>query len=68
MGAYVDSLQFAGGFVRLMRGARLKELIETAHRFPVQVSTGGFIERVLPKGAKQVERYIAECAELALTS
>ncbi|HEY3913303.1 MAG TPA: phosphosulfolactate synthase, partial [Verrucomicrobiae bacterium] len=48
----------------LMRPDRLRELIDTAHRFQVQVSTGGFIEHVLTRGAKQVERYIAECAEI----
>lgn len=64
MGAYVDSLKFAGGSFTLMPRNRLKELIDLAHKFQVQVSTGGFLEHVLTKGAKQVERYIAECAEL----
>src|SRR2546427_878825 len=63
-GEYVDSLKFAGGSFALMPRQRLLELIETAHRFQVQVSTGGFIERVLTKGATQVEKYIAECGEL----
>jgi phosphosulfolactate synthase (CoM biosynthesis protein A) len=30
----------------------------------VQVSTGGFIEYVLTRGRNQVDRYIAECAQL----
>jgi phosphosulfolactate synthase (CoM biosynthesis protein A) len=64
MGTYVDSLKFAGGSFALMPRKRVRELIEIAHRFQVEVSTGGFIEHVLTKGAKQVERYIAECAEL----
>ena len=64
MGEYVDSLKFAGGSFALMPRGRLLELIETAHRFHVEVSTGGFIEHVLTKGARQVEKYIAECAEL----
>jgi phosphosulfolactate synthase (CoM biosynthesis protein A) len=63
MGDYVDSLKFAGGSFALMHRERLRELIEVAHRFQVQVSTGGFIEHILTKGTKQVERYIAECAE-----
>src|SRR5438874_3615170 len=54
MGSYVDSLKFAGGSFALMPRRRLKELIELAHRFQVEVSTGGFIEYVLTKGAKQV--------------
>lgn len=64
MGAYVDSLKFAAGSFALMPRGRLVELIETAHRFHVGVSTGGFIEHVLTKGARQVEKYIAQCAEL----
>jgi phosphosulfolactate synthase (CoM biosynthesis protein A) len=64
MGAYVDSMKFAGGSFTLMPRNRLEELIETAHRFQVQVSTGGFIEHALTKGKKQVARYIAQCAEL----
>ena len=55
MGRYVDSLKFAGGSFVLMPRKQLQALIETAHRFNVLVSTGGFIERVLARGAKQVE-------------
>src|SRR5438034_1321490 len=62
MGTYVDSLKFAGGSFALMPRDRLMELIGTAHRYQVQVSTGGFVEHVLTKGGKEVERYIAECA------
>lgn len=64
MSVYIDSLKFAGGSFALMPRRRVLELIETAHRFQVEVSTGGFIEHVLTKGAGQVEKYIAECAEL----
>jgi phosphosulfolactate synthase (CoM biosynthesis protein A) len=64
MGEYVDSLKFAGGSFALMPKTRVRELIATAHRYQVTVSTGGFIEHVLTKGQAQVERYIAECAEL----
>src|SRR6266404_907003 len=63
-GEYVDSLKFAGGSFALMPRQRLLELIETAHRFQVQVSTGGFIERILAKGTKEVQKYIVECAEV----
>src|SRR5215469_972137 len=63
MGDYVDSLKFAGGSFSLMPRKALEEIIKTAHRFQVQVSTGGFIERVLAKSPKLVDRYIANCAE-----
>ncbi len=50
MGAYVDSLKFAGGSFTLMPPQALKEIIELAHRHNVLVSTGGFIEHVLTQG------------------
>ncbi|TAM73538.1 phosphosulfolactate synthase [bacterium] len=61
MAPYVDSLKFAGGSFVLMPRKALAELIETAHRYDVLVSTGGFIERVLTYGAGTVDRYIEEC-------
>ena len=64
MGSYVDSLKFAGGSFSLMPRTAVKELIETAHRHDVLVSTGGFIEYVLTQGSDAVEKYIRECREL----
>ncbi len=61
MGAWVDSLKFAGGSFTLMPERALRELIELAHRHDVQVSTGGFLERVLTLGSELVNRAIAEC-------
>jgi phosphosulfolactate synthase (CoM biosynthesis protein A) len=61
MGEYVDSLKFAGGSFALMPPEVLKGIIETAHRYDVQVSTGGFIEHVLTQGPEAVDRYIQEC-------
>jgi phosphosulfolactate synthase (CoM biosynthesis protein A) len=42
----------------------LKEIIDTAHRYDVLVSTGGFIEYVLTHGTEAVDRYIKECRDL----
>jgi phosphosulfolactate synthase (CoM biosynthesis protein A) len=61
MGAWVDSLKFAGGSFALMPRGRLVEIIELCHRYDVQVSTGGFIERVLLQGPDAVDRYVEEC-------
>src|SRR5437763_9687587 len=61
MGDYVDSLKFAGGSFTLMPEKPLKEIIDTAHRYNVLVSTGGFIEHVLTQGSEVVNRYIEEC-------
>jgi len=64
MGAYVDSLKFAGGSFALMPRRAVKELIDLCHKHHVLVSTGGFIERVLAYGAENVDRYVGECREL----
>ena len=64
MGEWVDALKFAGGSFVLMPRVAVRELIDTAHRFDVLVSTGGFIERVLTQGNEAVDRYIGECQEL----
>jgi len=64
MGAYVDSLKFAGGSFALMPRRAVKELIDLCHEHHVMVSTGGFIEYVVTQGAPAVQRYIEECREL----
>jgi phosphosulfolactate synthase (CoM biosynthesis protein A) len=64
VGAYVDSLKFAGGSFALMPRTALREITDLAHRYDVVVSTGGFIERVLTMGSELVERYIQECREV----
>jgi phosphosulfolactate synthase (CoM biosynthesis protein A) len=64
MGAYVDSLKFAGGSFALMPRKAVKQLIEIAHQYDVLVSTGGFIERVLAREPEVVGRYIRECHDL----
>jgi phosphosulfolactate synthase (CoM biosynthesis protein A) len=65
MGAYVDSLKFAGGSFTLMPEQAVRELIEVCHKHDVLVSTGGFIERVLAQGNDAVRKYVAECKRLA---
>lgn len=64
MGAYVDSLKFAGGSFTLMPRQAVKELIDLCHEHNVLVSTGGFIEYVVTQGPQAVQRYIEECKEL----
>src|SRR5512142_1434458 len=61
MGEYIDSLKFAGGSFTLMPCRALTELIELCHKHNVLVSTGGFIESVLPQGTEAVKAYIQEC-------
>lgn len=64
MGAYVDSIKFAGGSFTLMPRKAVKEIIDLAHSHNVLVSTGGFIEHVLTQGPEAVNRYIEECREM----
>src|SRR4051794_17988150 len=54
MGAYVDSLKFAGGSFSLMPRRVVKELIDLCHAHDVTVSTGGFVEQVLTQGSEAV--------------
>jgi (2R)-phospho-3-sulfolactate synthase (ComA) len=61
MGAYVDSLKFAGGSFTLMPERAVRDIIELCHEHDVLVSTGGFIERVLVQGDDAVGQYVAEC-------
>lgn len=64
MGDYVDILKFAAGSFTLMRTDVLKGIIETAHRYNVMVSTGGFVEYVLTQGPEAVDHYIKECKDV----
>src|SRR5881628_2156865 len=64
MGAYVDSLKFAGGSFTLMPEKAVRGIIDLCHKHEVLVSTGGFVERVLPQGADAVRQYVAECKKL----
>ncbi len=64
MGAYVDTLKFAGGSFSLMPRQAVKELIDICHAHNVRVSTGGFMEYVLTQGIEAVNRYLLECKEI----
>ena len=64
MGAYADSLKFAGGSFALMPMTALAELLDLCHEHNVLVSTGGFLEHVLTEGAEAVARYIQECRDV----
>ena len=65
MGAYVDSLKFAGGSFSLMPREEVAAITDLCHDYDVLVSTGGFIESVLARGgAEAVHKYIEECGAL----
>ncbi len=59
-GDYVDSLKFAAGSFSVIPKKSLTQLIDLAHSYDVQVSTGGWVEYVLTQGKDAVNRYIEE--------
>jgi len=68
MGAYVDSLKFAGGSFSLMPRAAVKNIIDICHRHDVSVSTGGFMEYVLRQSPAPFATTSASAATWASTS
>ena len=64
MGAYVDTLKYAGGSFALMPREAVRALNDLCHEHEVEVSTGGFLEYVLTQRGDAVERYLEECREL----
>ncbi len=59
-GDYIDSLKFAAGSFSMIPKKSLTQLLDLAHSYDVQVSTGGWIEYVLTQGKQAVDRYIEE--------
>jgi phosphosulfolactate synthase (CoM biosynthesis protein A) len=64
MGAYVDTLKYAGGSSALMPRQAVRALNELCHEHEVDVSTGGFLEYVLAQRGDAVARYLEECRQL----
>ena len=64
MGPYIDIFKFGGGSFTLIPRRVLREMLDLCHRHSVQVSTGGFIERVLTEGSRAVDLYLGECRDL----
>lgn len=64
MGAYVDTLKYAGGSFAVMPREAVRALNDLCHEHEVEVSTGGFLEYVLAQRGDAVARYLEECREL----
>ena len=64
MGAYADTLKYAGGSFALMPRVAVRGLNALCHDHHVEVSTGGFLEYVLTQRGDAVARYLAECQDL----
>lgn len=63
MAPWIDSIKFAGGAFAVIQPGALKDIIETAHQYQVQVSTGGFMEYVLTQGKEAIKKYIRTCKD-----
>jgi phosphosulfolactate synthase (CoM biosynthesis protein A) len=63
-GEYVDGYKFAGGSMRLLSKARVRQITRLCHAHKVYVSTGGFVERVIVEGSEIVDKYLKECKNL----
>ncbi len=61
---YVDGYKFAGGSMRLLPRAKVKQIIQLCHNHKLYVSTGGFVERVIVQGGNAVDLYLEECRAL----
>lgn len=65
LGEYVDIFKLSGGCFVLMEYETVAELIDICHEYDVEVSTGGFIEKVLVRNPNEVDAYLEEAAELS---
>jgi phosphosulfolactate synthase (CoM biosynthesis protein A) len=61
VGHAVDAFKFSAGAFTIFPPESLREVIDLCHSHGVEVSTGGFIETVLPQGPEAVDAYIREC-------
>jgi phosphosulfolactate synthase (CoM biosynthesis protein A) len=64
MGAWIDTLKYAGGSFALMPRDAVRALNDLCHQHDVDVSTGGFLEHVLTRRGDAVARYLDECRAL----
>src|SRR5262249_768767 len=64
VGLAVDLLKFAAGSFLLFPRRTLREMMNLCHPHQVKVSTGGFLEFVLPQGPGGVRQTLEECKEL----
>ena len=65
---YVDGYKFAGGSMRLLPSARVKQIIQICHDYKLYVSTGGFVERVIVQGGEAVISIWRNARSLGLMS
>ncbi len=63
-GEYVDIFKYAGGSMRLHQVGIVKKINSMLHDYGVEVSTGGFTERVLVQGPEAFYMYLEEAKDL----
>lgn len=64
VGDHIDILKFGGGSFLLMPEESVREMINLAHSHEVLVSTGGFLERIMILGSREVDAAIGHCRDL----
>ena len=66
-GEYIDILKFTAGGQRLMSREYVRKKIELCKKYNIQVSSGGFLERVILQGPEAVVKFMEESKELGFT-
>ncbi|MEU3982848.1 phosphosulfolactate synthase [Streptomyces sp. NPDC026672] len=64
LGEYVDSVKWAVGTQRLVTRRQVKEINSFLHAKGIEVSSGGLLEVLIPRGEKAVRGFIGEAKEL----
>ena len=63
-GEYIDIFKYAGGSMRLHNRDIVLKINKLVHDYNIEVSTGGFTERVLVQGPEAFDRYLEEAKDL----
>lgn len=63
-GEYIDVYKMACATQRLLPKEIVKKKIDLCHRYGIEVSTGGFLERVLLYGPDIVKRFLKDSKEM----
>ena len=63
-GEYIDVYKMACATQRLLPKEIVKKKIDLCHRYGIEVSTGGFLERVLLGGPEVVKRFLGDSKEM----
>jgi phosphosulfolactate synthase (CoM biosynthesis protein A) len=63
-GRYIDSFKFSAGGFMLLDEPDITRIVDACHANDVEVSTGGYLQSLLPRNADLVPSYLDECKRL----